>query len=198
MQQPILCIRTDKIFAKGKWQGLQRNNLDYFFNLLTNDSEFRIREELEHDPKHKQIIPQVILRNNNKYFLHKQIDANEKRLNELCPLPLGGHVEEFDQINGTNIIQNALERELTEEAEINTNIVTREFIGLIYIEDENLVNCVHLGLLYTFDLEAQDVQMKEPGLKSIGWVDEKYLCKNINTLTYWSRIFVDQYLNNNI
>lgn len=77
-----------------------------------------------------------------------------------------------------------------EEADVNANIIKREFVGLMYIEDENPVNYVHVGLFYIFDLDGDDVKMKEEGLETIGWVDEEYLRGHINELNYWSRIFV--------
>ena len=116
---------SSMLFVKGKWSGLKTKNLDYYYQLLLNKSEFKIRSQLENDPNYKQIIPQIILKYKDKYFLHKQINANEKRLNGLCPLPLGGHVEKFDLNNDQDVIQTALYRELDEEAQVNANIIKK-------------------------------------------------------------------------
>ena len=190
MQQKILCINTDLLFEKGKWNGLKTTDLDFYYNLFLSKSEFRIREQLESDPKYKQIIPQVILHNNGKYFLHRQISANETRLNSLCPLPLGGHVEEFDKDQNHDLIEAALLRELNEEVDLKSSIINKHFIGLIYIENENPVNELHIGLLYIFDLDGQQAKIREPELEEIGWVDHEYLIKHLEELTYWSRVFV--------
>lgn len=190
--QKILCIRSDILFRNGKWNGLKTDNLEEYYKLLVNESEFCVREQLENDPSYKQIIPQVILRNKNKYFLHRQINVTEKRLNSLCPLPLGGHVEEFDLNKSQDLIQTALERELMEEAEIKSKIVKKEFKGLIYLEDENPVNHVHIGLIYIFDLDGRDVSIKEDGLENIGFVGISYLRKHKAELTFWSRIIIEK------
>jgi predicted NUDIX family phosphoesterase len=194
MQQKILCIESKKLFEKGKWNGLISKNLQYYYKLLKDNSEFKVRDELENNPDYKQIIPQAILRNKDRYFLHCQRDANEKRLNSLCPLPLGGHVEEFDVKKGKDTLEIALDREIEEEANIDANIVSKKFLGIIYVDDENPVNAVHVGIFYVFDIDSRDVEMREEGLETIGWVDGKYLREHIDKLTFWSRVFVKECL----
>lgn len=186
----VLCIPSDKLFAQGKWEGLQTENLEAYYATLLKDSEFRVRGELEEDPSFKQIIPQVILRHGDKYFLHRQVAGGEARLNSMYPLPLGGHVEEFDEGQAQDIIAVALEREVAEEADIQARVVARTFVGLIYVEDENPVNHVHVGLLYVFDLDGENVTMREEALETVGWVDLSYLQTHMEELTYWSRVFV--------
>lgn len=189
-QEKILCIKSDKLFSLGKWNGLQTENLDKYLKILREESEFRVRAELEEDPSYKQIIAQVILRYKDKYFLHKQVSRTEERLNSLCPLPLGGHIEEFDLVKDKDIFEIALDRELHEEADINSKIVKKDFLGLVYIEDENPVNHVHVGLFYVFDLDGTDVHIREEGLEDIGFVSLDYLKTNKETLTFWSRVVI--------
>jgi predicted NUDIX family phosphoesterase len=62
----------------------------------------------------------------------------------------------------------------------------------MYLEDENIVNQMHLGLYYLFDLDGSDVKMIEKGLETIGWVDKKYLKKNFESLTFWSKLMVEE------
>lgn len=193
MENEILCISSEKLFQKGKWNGIKREELNFYLELLKNDSEFRVRRDLEEDSRYKQIIAQVILRHDGKYFLHRQVKANEERLNSLCPLPLGGHIETFDVVEDQDIIEIALDRELHEEAEVNANVTDKELFGLVYIEDGNPVNEVHVGLIYIFDLDSDDVKMREEGLETVGWVYGKYLSEHKDELTYWSRVFVEEY-----
>ena len=190
----VLCIKSDILFEKDKWNGLKRDNLDYYYKLLLEKSEFRNRRKLEEDTDYKQIISRVVLRYNGKYFLHRQKNINEKRLMGFGSIPLGGHVEEFDLNKEKDLIQTGLERELREEAIINANIVNREFIGLMYIEDGNPVNYVHVGIFYIFDLDGDDVNMNEEGLETVGFVDVEYLKKHSEEFTYWCRVFIKEYL----
>lgn len=110
MKQKILCIKSEKLFKFGKWNGLKTDDLEELYDLLLKESEFRPRGELEEDPSYKQIIPQVVLKFKDRYFLHRHVDGNESRLNSLHPLPLGGHVEEFDTNENNDLIQTALLR----------------------------------------------------------------------------------------
>lgn len=188
--EKILCISTDRLFRLGKWSGLQTEDLDKYIKLLNEESEFRVREELENDSSYKQVIAQVILRYKDKYFLHRQVNRSEERLNSLCPLALGGHTEEFDMKEGESILDVALDRELHEEVDLQSKILKKELLGLIYIEDENPVNAVHVGLFYVYDLDGMDVHTKEEGLEDIGFVSLDYLKSNKETLTFWSRVVI--------
>ena len=189
MDEKILCIKEETLFKYGKWNGLMTSTPQKYLNLLRENGEFRARQELENDPEYKQIIAQVILRYKDKYFLHRQVKRNEERLNSLCPLPIGGHIEEIDS-NSDDILETALERELHEEVDLKSDIVKKSYLGLIYLEDDNPVNFVHVGFVYIFDLDGVDVHVKEEGLEDIGFVSLDYLKTNSEKLTYWSRIII--------
>ena len=189
MDEKILCIKGETLFKDGKWNGLLTSDSQKYLSLLRENGEFRVRKELENDPEYKQIIAQVILRYKDKYFLHRQVKRNEERLNSLCPLPLGGHIEQVDS-NSDDILETALERELHEEVDLKSNIVKKSYLGLIYLEDDNPVNFVHVGFVYIFDLDGADVHVKEEGLEDIGFVSLDYLKTNSEKLTYWSRIII--------
>jgi len=189
MDEKILCIKEETLFKYGKWNGLMTSTPQKYLNLLRENGEFKVRKELENDPSYKQIIAQVILRYKDKYFLHRQVKRNEERLNSLCPLPIGGHIEEIDS-NSDDILETALERELHEEVDLKSNIISKNYLGLIYLEDDNPVNLVHVGFVYIFDLDGADVHVKEEGLEDIGFVSLDYLKTNSEKLTYWSRIII--------
>jgi predicted NUDIX family phosphoesterase len=189
--EKIFCIKSEKLFEKSKWNGLKTSDLDYYLSLIIKNGEFRARDTLENDPEYKQIIAQVVLKHDNKYFLHKQVDRTEGRLNGLCPLPLGGHIEEFDNSDESSIVETALLRELYEEVELNANIIDKRFLGLVYLEDGNFVNSVHIGFVYIFEVDSDDIHVKEEGLEDIGFVEKEYLQENQEMLTYWSRIIIN-------
>lgn len=188
--EKILCIPEEVLFQSEKWNGLKDDNLDQYKKLIEEKGEFRSRDSLEEDPSYKQVIGQIILKYKDKYFLHKQVNRSEDRLNSLCPLFIGGHIEEFDLKQGEDTIERALMRELEEEVGFSANIVNKEFKGLIYIEDENPVNLVHVGMAYVFELDGDDVHVIEEGLEDVGFVSLDYLKTNPERLTYWSRVMI--------
>ena len=189
MDEKILCIKGETLFKDEKWNGLMTSDKEKYLSLLRDEGEFRVRKDLEADPEYKQVIAQVILRYKDKYFLHRQVKRNEERLNSLCPLPIGGHIEEIDS-NSDDILETALERELHKEVDLKSNIISKNYLGLIYLEDDNPVNLVHVGFVYIFDLDGVDVHVKEEGLEDIGFVSLDYLKTNSEKLTYWSRIII--------
>ena len=186
----ILCIKSDVLFKDGKWNGLKSTDLDKHLELIKNKSEFRVRDTLEKDPTYKQIVAQVILRYKDKYFLHRLVERNEGRLNGLCPLPLGGHIDELKDYKGDDLVEKALMQELSEEVTLNAKIIKKEFLGLIYLEDENPVNNLHIGFVYVYELDGDDVHVNEEGLEDIGFVSLDYLKTNKDTLTFWSRVII--------
>jgi predicted NUDIX family phosphoesterase len=89
------------------------------------------------------------------------------------------------------MIEIALDIEIHEEANINANIVGRKFLGLIYIEDGNSVNAVHVGLAYLYDLDSENVTIKEKDiLEDLGFVSIDYLKEHFEELTYWSQLII--------
>jgi len=189
--EKILCIKTEDFFKKGEWEGFKTANLDYYKKLIKEKQIFMPREDIEEDPSYKQIIAQVLLRHNDRYFLHKQEDSTEGRLNGLWPLFLGGHIEEFDNEPDKDIIETALLRELDEEVTMGANITKKEFLGLVYIDNQTTVTKVHTGLVYLFDIDSEDVHIKEDGLKDIGFVTLDFLKENVEKLTPWSRLIIN-------
>jgi predicted NUDIX family phosphoesterase len=191
--EKILCIKSEKLFEKGKWDGLKTDNLEYYRELILKNQEFRPRNELEEDPNYKQVITRVILRYNDRYYLHRMVHGTETRLNGLCPLPLGGHIEEFDkdQYEDKDIIEAGLIRELEEEVDLNAQIIDKNFLGLIYMEYGQVVSTVHVGLVYIFDIDNDDVHVKEEELEDIGFVDLDYLQDHREELTYWTRLIIN-------
>ncbi|MCC7304477.1 hypothetical protein IT418_03650 [bacterium] len=191
-RQRNLLYKESCFFRDTNWRGFYSEDKELYYNRLLNESEFRLRAILEEDKTYLQVIPQVILRHEGKYFLHRQVKRNEARLNSLCPLFLGGHVAEveLDKNSSEDYIQQALNREIAEEVTMNAKIINKTFLGLIYLDD-NEVNSVHIGVAYIFDVDGEDVKVREEGLETIGWVDKKYLQEHIEELTYWSRIVVD-------
>ena len=190
LDQDILCIKEETLFQFGKWNGLKTEELEKYKELILKEGQYRLRKDLEEDSSYKQIIAQVILKYKDKYYLHKQTGRNEGRLNGYCPLPLGGHIERIDEETKGDTIEIGLDRELHEEVDLKSKILKKKFLGLIYLEDENIVNHMHVGLFYVYELDGMDVHIKEEGLEDIGFVSLEYLKTNKETLTYWSRIII--------
>lgn len=190
LSEKILCIKEDLLFEDGKWNGLKTDQIDKYLKLIQEKGEWIPRKDLENDSSYKQVIGQVILRYKDKYFLYKQVNRNETRLNGTHPLAFGGHIEEFDMDPKKAFVDCLLDRELSEEALVESNIVGKKTLGLIYLEDDNPVNWMHLGLVSVFDLDGDNVKVREDGLEGVGFVSLDFLKNNKEILNFWSRIII--------
>lgn len=192
----ILCIQKEILFRDSKWGGFVKDSNNEIYNKLLKKSEFRLRAELETDSTFLQIIPQVIVKYNNTYFLHRQVKANEARLNSLCPLFFGGHVSEADLDKNSDVdyIQQALARELSEEVSIKADVITKTYLGTLYLDD-NEVNKVHIGVAYMYEIDSPTVDTIETQgdtvLESLGWKSLDWLKEHREELTYWSSVIID-------
>lgn len=95
--EKILVIKRDLIYKKGFWQGLRRNNLNYYFDLIKNNSQFKSREKAEANFSFKQIVPYIIFSFQDKYFIFQHLKkATEQRLKGDWLLGISGHINPMD------------------------------------------------------------------------------------------------------
>lgn len=188
-KQPILCIATGKLFGEKVREGFWREDKEKIFGLIEEEGEYRERAEVEEDESWQQIIPQIVLKVKDRIFIHKiPASGSEERLHDLWPIFLGGHVDERDEG-----IEEAALREFEEEIEYQGEVVGREFVGLIKINDDNPVNRVHTGLVWVFEgSKAEYEPTEDRGIsegKFVSWQEaEEYKEK----MTYWSRLAFDK------
>jgi predicted NUDIX family phosphoesterase len=129
---------------------------------------FGPREVLEYKPEFKQIIPYVVVaNNNNRILIYKRSSAKgDRRLNSLYSIGLGGHIKISDLeissftgnkqfINLNALLFSAMKRELNEELPIDEYFVdnkTTSVLGFINLEGKPSkdvhVNDVHFGIVY--------------------------------------------------
>ena len=158
--EQVLVIKSDVLFADGKWQGLKTDNLDYYINLIKNNCEFKRRGDMENDPSFKQIIPYILFSFKNNFFAYKYLNgAGEKRLVDVYQLGVGGHINPIDEQTG-DILEAGMMREWNEEVDFKGNILERKLVGIVN-SDAGSVEQVHLGLVYNFVGDGSDISIKE-------------------------------------
>ena len=159
--EQILVVKSNIIFEKGKWQGLKKDNLEYYLDLIKNNYEFKRRGDVENDPAYQQIIPYILFNFKDKYFVYKYLpQAGEQRLVDTYQLGVGGHINNVDLENGKNVLEAGMMREWNEEVEFKGNILEKNLIGIIN-DDTNPVEQVHLGLVYNFVGDGAQISIKE-------------------------------------
>src|ERR1700704_38376 len=110
----VLCVRREDLFPDGAWYGFIAEGLERYQAGIREQSFFMPRAEGEGDPASQQIIPYVVSRHGDRYFLTRRLRAStEKRLRQLYSLGVGGHINPGDLAKG-DPIPDGLKREWEE------------------------------------------------------------------------------------
>ncbi len=155
----VLCVRREEIFPAGAWDGFVSEGLDEARRIFRDRSFFMPRREVEEDPSYQQIIPYVVFRHGERYFLTKRLKASsEKRLRHLYSLGVGGHINPEDVANGDPVIS-GMRREWDEEVAYSGSFGAR-LVGLIH-EESAPVGRVHLGVVFLIEGDSDQIAIRE-------------------------------------
>lgn len=172
------CLQKEEVFF------IEENFLE---KQITNNSYFIDREKAESNIDVTQIIPYVIFKCKEKYFVNfRTSKQSEKRLHNIFSLGFGGHINPSD---GKSII-NGRDREISEEIS-KTKKLYGNYIGVIKSNKTEVSKC-HLAVCYLFDVdEYDDISIKETE-KLIGmWMNIEELKCHYELFENWSQILID-------
>lgn len=137
------------------WLGVTTDGLDDFESIVARDGEFRPRPEMEQDRSWKQVIPYLVLRDGDRYFLMRRTKAGgDARLHDRYSIGVGGHLNP-----GDGDLAGGLRREWREEIEADFEPAFR-LIGLLN-DDTTDVGSVHVGAVYVADAAGRPVAIRE-------------------------------------
>ena len=157
--EQVLVVRRDDIFPDGAWHGFVSENLDRYRWVIRERHFFKPRAEVEDDPNFQQIIPYVVFRHRDRYFLtHRLRASSEKRLRKQYSLGIGGHINPGDLQSGDPILD-GLKREWEEEVVYDGHFEAR-LIGLLN-EESAPVSKVHLGVVFLVDGDTPNIAIRE-------------------------------------
>lgn len=155
----VLCVKRDEIFPDGAWHGFVSDGLERYQQVIRTRSFFMPRAEVEDDPTYQQIIPYVVFRHSDRYFLTRRLKASsEKRLRQLYSLGIGGHINPGDLASGDPVLD-GLKREFEEEVAYSGDF---DAVLLGLINDESApVSKVHLGLCFLLEGSTPEIAIRE-------------------------------------
>jgi len=191
----VLVVPSKKLFEKGVWQGLKKDNLDYYVDLIKNNCQFKRRGDVETDPSFQQIIPYMVFSFENKFFAYKYLQkAGEQRLvNNNYQLGVGGHINPIDESKDKNILEAGMMREWEEEVNFKGNLLSKKLVGILN-DDSAPVEQVHLGLVYHFIGDTFDIQIKETDKMEGKLLEAKDLSADKIGHSVWMKIVYNEYL----
>ena len=110
---------------------------------------------METDPRFKQVIPYLVLRDGPRYFLMRRTRAGvDVRLHDRFSIGVGGHLNPGD-VN----LAGGLAREWAEELEAGF-VPEFRLLGLLN-DDDTDVGRVHVGVVFVTDAEGRTVAIRE-------------------------------------
>ncbi|HYM49302.1 MAG TPA: hypothetical protein VET65_01905 [Candidatus Limnocylindrales bacterium] len=159
-REDVLVVSRELLFPDGEWTGFRETGLEDLVERIRRGYHFRPRREVEGDPSEPQIIPYVVFRHEDRYFLtHRLRRSSERRLRHLYSLGVGGHINPEDVEGAADPIDAGLRREWEEEVVYHGTVAYR-LIGAIN-DATTEVGRVHLGLIYLLDGEREDIAIRE-------------------------------------
>lgn len=149
-------------------------NLDQFIQKLNKTTfHFEPRNIIEYDESYKQLIPYILVTNNEGKILSYQRKGTESRLHGLWSVGVGGHIDEEDQaINDLKeTIIKGTSRELLEELNIKNPFENTGFkcLGIIN-EEKTKTGRTHLGLVFNCQISENTNLIYEKELHNPTWL----------------------------
>lgn len=191
----ILVVPRSALFAQESFQGLSTTATKSVLDIIATHKEFKPRPEMEEDPAYKQIIPYLIFKYEDRYFLmQRKSTSSEQRLKNKYSLGIGGHMRQDDMSNNATIFDWA-KREFEEEINYTGNL-TISTLGVLN-DDSNPVGQVHLGLVLLLEGDSANITIRSE-LKS-GQLITAHECLDFyQDLESWSQIIFDAILRNTL
>lgn len=166
---------------------LIRHDTDAILDVIAGKHVFIERATAEVSPQYKQIIPYVVIRCGNEFFVLKRTaKQTETRLHHKVSLGIGGH------INPGRTLMEGLQQELDEEVAVGARY-DLQFVGILN-DDSTDVGRVHLGAVYVLDIAEKRVTVKETEKMSGEWMHRDALATVREAMETWSQIVYDDFI----
>ncbi len=186
----ILVIKRTKLFPESSFQGI-RPIEENFFDLVEQEKEFLPRPQMEEDFLYKQIIPYLIFKFQDRYFLmQRKSTSSEQRLKNKYSLGIGGHMRQEDMQQAKTIFDWAY-REFQEEIDYQGNF-TIKTLGMLN-DDSNPVGQVHVGLVLLLEGDCDAIKVRSE-LKSGQLLTIQELQAHYDDMETWSQIIFNEIL----
>jgi predicted NUDIX family phosphoesterase len=180
--EEVLVVPRASIVSGGGWLGVRRDGLDEALDAVEREGFFMRRGDAEEDPTHKQVIPYLVLRDGERWFLMRRTKAGgDARLHDLWSIGVGGHLNP-----GDGDLAGGLRREWREEvvADFEPEF---ELIGLLN-DDTTDVGSVHVGAVYLADAQGRPVEIRETDKLTGAFAEPSEVSAVVDRMESWSAL----------
>ncbi len=191
--EKILCFERQLLDQLGLFQGLTLN-IESYFSAITRSSNltYRNRQEAESDRRFKQLIPYVILVNEDRVLRYRRgRGGGETRLHGLYSIGIGGHISDEDCdlfSRHEHGYSDGMWREVKEEVAIDP--ITEAAVALIN-DDATEVGYVHFGVVHIVRVASEQAIGYRKGIVSPEFLPIADAIKNIAEYESWSRLCLE-------
>lgn len=178
----VFVVPRSAVIDEAGWYGLRTDGLDGFVAALERDGRYEPRDRMEVDPAFKQVIPYLVLRDGERYFLMQRTAAGgDVRLHGRYSIGVGGHLNP-----GDGDLLGGLRREWDEE--LVADFVPEFRLVALLNDDTTEVGAVHLGVVVLADARGRPVHVRETDKLSGAFANPAEVAAGLDHLETWSRI----------
>jgi predicted NUDIX family phosphoesterase len=181
----VLVVPRASIVPEPGWLGVRRQGVEAALLAVARDGRYVPRSAAEEDPSHKQVIPYLVLRDGERWFLMKRTRAGgDARLHDRWSIGVGGHLNP-----GDGDVLGGLRREWAEEliADFEPPFLA---VGLLN-DDTTAVGAVHVGIVYVADAGGRRVEIRETDKLAGRFATTDEVAAVRDDLETWSRLVFD-------
>jgi len=185
----VLVFPADTIARVGSFEGLRFNAVDYLA-AIEGVASFRPRSAVETDLTFKQVIPYTLIVCGSRILTYRRgVESAEQRLVGNRSVGIGGHVSTPDPSAYRPTYEEALDREIAEELQVQSDYQMTRVAVLNDNSDE--VGRVHFGVVHVLLLEKANVSRNEEAIAGLRFEDKLGLGSAIDGYESWSRICIE-------
>ena len=180
--EQVYVVPRESLLDGAGWYGLRTDGLEAFVAAVERDGRYELRAAMEIDPAFKQIIPYLVLRDGQRYFLMQRTAAGgDTRLHGRYSIGVGGHLNP-----GDGGLSGGLRREWDEE--LVADFVPDFRLVALLNDDTTPVGAVHLGAVYVADADGRSVAIRETDKLTGGFADPAEVAGVADRLETWSAL----------
>jgi predicted NUDIX family phosphoesterase len=184
-EEQVLVVPRDDVLIGTGWLGVRTDGIEAFLAAVATSGRFAPRSAMEEDPTFKQVIPYLVLRDSDRYFLMRRTRAGgDARLHDRWSIGVGGHLNP-----GDGDLAGGLLREWGEEL-VADFVPDFRIVGLLN-DDTTAVGRVHLGAVYVADAAGRPVTIRETAKLSGAFAGPAEVAAVADDLETWSRLVFD-------
>jgi len=184
-EELVLVVPRESIIDDDGWLGVRRSGVAEALATVAREGRFVRRGDAEEDPSHKQVIPYLVLRDGERWFLMRRTRAGgDARLHDRWSIGVGGHLNP-----GDGDVLGGLRREWDEEV-VADFVPSFTPVGLLN-DDTTAVGAVHVGIVYLADAGGRPVEIRETDKLTGAFAPTDAVRAVRDAMETWSRLVFD-------